>query len=342
MITTQFQDKAGAATTTHLSRSNILTAKFDMGAQSSRPAVESMLLGIRLRGWLTDSEKKFLDNLAPDRSITFLIHQDQYLHPEGVELFPLELIETAIHKGGEAVFTHRYQLNSNDASDCYTIYTAVINPPQPKPLVLGYFGPDSQPGLYETENRFYQLVSLFREAYCRHQDFTQALARRLGSAMPTIIVNRCSGRVVSLNEAAAKLFHKDSRSLIDLEFGQVKGQLLSILPGHKLKMSNINDDDLYLTVITVPSTDVSHEHGSLCIPDKFLQRMRAMIIDMTKTASNLERLSHKVTDSEVAAVSHQVVEAARELELYMTELDLLPTDQHIATRNHELEHGHEK
>ena len=44
-------------------------------------AVPSMMLGLLLRGWLADSEKMFLDRLAPHKSITFLIHGNNYLHP---------------------------------------------------------------------------------------------------------------------------------------------------------------------------------------------------------------------------------------------------------------------
>jgi hypothetical protein len=97
------------ASGTHLSRLAVITTEFSVVQKANLAAVESMLLGIVLRGWLADREKEFLDNLAPDRSITFLIRGRQYLHPEGIELFPSQLIETAIRQGGEAFFSHRYR-----------------------------------------------------------------------------------------------------------------------------------------------------------------------------------------------------------------------------------------
>jgi len=331
MITKQFQDEEGAATlrasSTHLSRTATIRAERGWGKQTSYPAIESMLLGIRLRGWLADSEKKFLDNLAPDRSITFLILRDRYLHPEGVELFPYSLIETAVQEGGQAIFTHRYQPRSHDTSDRYTIYTAVIDPYQPKPLVLGFFGPDYQLGVNEIEHQFSRVVSLFRETYYRHKDFTHKLGRRLESETPTIIVNRCSGRVVSLNEGAATLFDNNPRNLIDLEFGQLKSQFLSILPGHKLQMTNINEGDLYLTVITVLSRHTCGEDESFDVPVYSLQRIHDKLNDIIKAAKSLEKLSLEAMPRDATDLSHQVVVAAGELQSYITELHHLPTDQ---------------
>ncbi|MFQ6008029.1 MAG: hypothetical protein ACE5K8_03670, partial [Candidatus Zixiibacteriota bacterium] len=222
---------------TAFSESGLLASISKTSSQFSRPVVESRLLGFYLRGWLTDRDKEFLDSFAPEGSLALLIRGNEYLHPEGIELFPFELIETAIKKGGDAVFTHRYQRASHDTSYHYTIYTAVIESSIPKPLVLGFFGPDDCMRLPETLNRFHELVALFREACRRQLRFAKKILQRLQSHNPTIIVNRCSGRVLALNETAAKLLQRSPRSLVDLEFGEIKTQLLSILPGHKLIMT---------------------------------------------------------------------------------------------------------
>lgn len=238
------------ASETHLSRLAAITTEFSTAEKANFAAVESMLLGIVLRGWLADREKEFLDNLAPDRSITFLIRDRQYLHPEGIELFPSQLIETAIRQGGEAFFSHRYR-PERCKTDGYTIHTALINPSQPEPLVLGYFGHDSQLGQPEIQDRFYRLVSQFRQTYRLVSETAQYLTGTQKSDVPTIIVNRCSGRVVSTNEAAEKLFRTSQQSLVDQEFGQLKSRLASVSCGRKMKMANISKGNLNLTIITI-------------------------------------------------------------------------------------------
>jgi nitrogen-specific signal transduction histidine kinase len=71
------------------------------------------------------------------------------------------------------------------------------------------------------------------------------------SDVPTIIVNRCSGRVVSTNEAAEKLFRTSQKSLVGQEFGQLKSRLASVSCGRKMKMTNISKGNLNLTIITI-------------------------------------------------------------------------------------------
>ena len=239
-----------------LSRLAAFTSEFSTTEKGDLAVVESMLLGIVLRGWLADSEKEFLENLAPDRSITFLIRGRQYLHPEGIELFPSQLIETAIGQGGEAFFSHRYR-PEKCKTDGYTIHTALINPSEPEPLVLGYFGPDSQLDRPEIQDRFYRLVSQFRQTYRLVGEITHDLTGTQKSRVPTIIVNRCSGRVVSTNEAAEKLFRTSQQSLVDQEFGQLKSRLASVLCGRKMKMTNICKGNLHLTIITLQCTETT-------------------------------------------------------------------------------------
>jgi hypothetical protein len=282
----------------------------------SRSAVESLLLGIHLRGWVTDRDKEFLDSLAPDSSLSFLIRGNEYLHPEGVELFPFELIESAIQKGGDAVFTHRYQRTSHDTNYHYTIYTAVIDGSLPTSLILGFFGPDDCLRLPDTENRFHKLVTLFREVCHSHHKFAKKLVRELESPTPAILVNRCSGRVVALNEPAAVLLQQNLRSLVDLEFGEVKTQLLSLLPGHRLTMTNINEGEVYLTMIAVTSSQGSDKGEHTDTTEKTLGKIQSKLNQMTLLTKNLESLGDKIKNGEVVAMAHQISEAVDELALY--------------------------
>lgn len=313
-----------------LSLLEAVTTDFSVAKKANLAALESMLLGVALRGWLADNEKEFLDNLAPDRSITFLIRSKQYLHPEGIELFPSQLIETAIRQGGEAFFSHRYRPDKCK-TDGYTIHTALINPSEPEPMVLGYFGPDSQLGQPENQDRFYRLVSQFRQTYRLVGYFIHDFAGTQKSDIPTIIVNRCSGRVVSTNRAAEKLFRTSQRSLVDQEFGQLKARLGSVSYGHKMKMANICRGNLHLTIITIPSPQTSSESESSTIPEPFVNRILRLSVGLTKATGQLNTLSRKAMNGEITELSHSVVEAADELDFYVTRLHFLLSFDDLAS-----------
>ncbi len=258
MMMVQVQNKPAqvsrAASEMRLSRLASLTIGSGTTEKDNSAAVESMLLGTVLRGWLADREKQLLDSLAPNRSITFLIRGRQYLHPEGTQLFPSDLIEAGIRQGGEAFFSHRYR-PENCQTDGYTIHTALINPLEPVPLVLGYFGPDSQLGRPEIKDRFYRLVSQFRHTYRSAVDIVRDLTGTQKTQAPTIIVNRCSGRVMWTAKAAERLFRTSQQSLVDQEFGQLTSRLALVSCGHKMKMVNISKGSLHLTVITILCTE---------------------------------------------------------------------------------------
>jgi nitrogen-specific signal transduction histidine kinase len=88
-------------------------------------------------------------------------------------------------------------------------------------------------------------------------EITHGFKGKQKSDMPTIIVNRCSGRVVSTNEAAEKLFRTSQQSLVDQEFGQLKSRLASVSCGRKMKMTNISKGNLHLTIITIPCSETT-------------------------------------------------------------------------------------
>ena len=63
--------------------------------------------------------------------------------------------------------------------------------------------------------------------------------------------------MVSINEAAEKMFHTSQQNLVDQEFGQLKSRLASVSCGRKMKMANISKGSLYLTIITIPSPEIT-------------------------------------------------------------------------------------
>ncbi|MFQ5453477.1 MAG: hypothetical protein ACE5D6_04750 [Candidatus Zixiibacteriota bacterium] len=212
------------------------------------PSITSLLLRFQLYSCITASNKIFLDSLAPDNSLTFLIKDKCYIHPKDVELFSYDIIEPAINHGGEAVFSHYY--NPDKANPNYKIFTSVINPQSKGKLILGFFGPDYQ--LCETaESKFIQLVSQFRNSYRLLNKNIEPVLKLLHSNVPTIIINSITKEVLGINRLAVTLLSKPEQELLDYNYDQIQHCLLPLLNSYKLKLGNIVIADLELSVLTL-------------------------------------------------------------------------------------------
>ena len=336
MTVTQIESEPERAAKSDFSLSSTAAYRFRTVEITNQAAVESVLLGAQLRGWLSEREKEFLNNLSTDRVVTFLVRGIEYLHPEDVELFPSQVIETAMRQGGEAFFSHRYRADSSNV-DGYTIITALINSLEQKPLMLGIFGPDPLINHPEIQEKFYRLVSQFRQAYGRVKDIAHELVERQESNIPFIVVNRSSGRVVSINNAAEKLFGESQRNLVGLEFGELKPMLTPILTTHKLKITNVNKGDLYLSVVTIQPCRTSSDRGNRGVVESFVSSLQSKSASLTATAKELETLSEKTMSEDIATLSHKVAKEACELNLYSGKLHLLLTYDRLTPEPIDLE-----
>ncbi|HKK20928.1 MAG TPA: hypothetical protein VJ983_05595, partial [candidate division Zixibacteria bacterium] len=126
--------------------------------------VHKLLVRTLLNKELHASDQIYLDSEAPMHSLTFLMRESEYVHPAGVELFPFEIIECALSQAGGAIFTHLYRDETADRHRPYRILTSVLNPNDPRRLVLGFFGPEHIISDRDTMDRFADLARTFRLA----------------------------------------------------------------------------------------------------------------------------------------------------------------------------------
>lgn len=258
-------------------------------------SLESLLLGLRLRGRLSDREKEFLDELALDQSITFLIHRRRYLHPEGVELFPHELIEGALQQGGEAVFLHRYRPQLKRHAG-FTIYTATINTSAAEPLLLGFFGPDWQMNRPEMQDRFHHLVVKFREGNRLAEEMAQDLGGRQQPGQAVIILDREKDRVLSVNSEAEALLKKNWSDFVDFGFDWVSNRLRTIPLSPRTTMTDLTRGPLHLTLITLAAPDRS----STSFP---IETVEASIVDnLQSEVGRIKQLAERLKELKDAAI----------------------------------------
>ncbi len=250
MLTKQFHDEAVLPDRVALKSDRVLP--LSTCESEDRATVMPMLMRLLLNGWITDKEKVFLDTVAPEDCLTFLIRGETYLHPEDLELFPFEVIETTTLHGGEAIFSHHYQPSQmKTPSQQYRIFSAAVNPGESEKIILGFFGPSHRLGTINEDHRFCGLVNVFRTSYAAIRADFPALRRYQKPDYATLLVNRSSGRVLTANEVALDLLNTSDRNMVDIGLDQLKYHLTPLLPRYNLKMDNIALADIGLSIVTL-------------------------------------------------------------------------------------------
>ena len=107
MVTKQFHDEAFKIRHTKRFAAEDTVADFD--DKRVRAAMAPLLVRMLLNGWITDKEKVFLDCLAPENCLTFMVKDRTYIQAEGLDLYPFEEVQTTATQTGEDIFSHRYR-----------------------------------------------------------------------------------------------------------------------------------------------------------------------------------------------------------------------------------------
>ncbi len=312
MDVTQFQQEPGVA----CDCIPPTTARVVLPVERIGAAAESLLLGLHLRGWLTAVEYEWLASFGINDCRLFLIHDREYLYPRGFEIFPLELIRTAKPEGEDAVFRHRYCPSGDPHCGGYVIHSAYVNCPDSQPLILGMFGAQASASP-EDEAYFGELVAVFREASERAQRITVQLESRMEPRVPSLVVNRCSGRVIDANKSALEALGFAESELIGAEYSAVKHALAPVIATHRVTIRNLTIEECRFAIITC--TPVISREPKTDFPDACLNKMRDKISNAMAASSFLAGLVDTPDESELA---HAITDE-------MTELDALLDRFHL-------------
>lgn len=288
--------------------------------RATRATAISMLIRLLLNGWITDKEKLFLDNLPPGDCLAFLLRERTYIHPEGLQLFPLEMVESATMQAGEAIFSHLHRpQTAGDDGQPYRIFSAAINPADSEKIVLGFFGPEYRLGSFDEDNHFAKLVYSFREAYTLVSREIDKLREYLARDEATILINRTTGKVLTLNRAAAQLLSRSERALVDIGLDQFRYHLLPLLAQHNLKMDNITASDLGVSVVTFESSADPSE-GESELLDYFAQRFSDNTSALILAIGELQQLTG---GDDVRQLSRPIQSEAKRMQTTLEQFDLM-------------------
>ncbi len=250
--------------------------------------LSAAVLGLTLRGSLIDSDREYLDRVGGANAIVFLIHGSRWVHPADLPLFDYELIETAVTICGEAVVSHRYQPRENDPETWYTVMTAVLNPGDEVPLVLGILSPENRREAAARQGQFSDVVSAFRA--CRFE-FGRAcdIIRAAGNSdEPLIVVDQTTGTVLHANSPACQLAEWTDSSIIGASFDDISGLLPLCSSGPRLMIRQIPVAGLALSLVGVPSSPGGTDSAAIQATGPLADELHSALDDLTVSVSELK------------------------------------------------------
>ena len=288
-------------------------------------AAISLLLALELRGRLGDRDRELLDRVAPDGHIAFVVHEGRFVHPEDVELFPLEVIEPAFAHQGQALFAHHWQdATGRDRRRC-TIHTAVIETVGGASFVLGFLGPDRGSDAQRASDRYGGMVARLRRL---QEELREPLGRaheHLAKDQAGLVVDRDSGRVAAVNEAAEVLLGLAGEILVGRPFSCLSEKRRASAPRTKIGLTNLDHPRLRLALVALEA-DVAADADAPDDPfvaDFFIHRLRRRLSNIMVSVSLLQAQNEHRLRPDEQALMQGVLAQAQKANSYLSEMNLL-------------------
>ena len=248
--------------------------------------IDSLLLGLQLRTWLTDAEHQFLDDMAPPPALAFLIQDGRYLHPQDVPLFDIEQLGSVVSQSADAIFTQRYEHTNGTRRGLYHIHWANLPPVREKSLVFGLFGPIDQMSSPQAINRFYRLIADMRRAYVDGSRIVGQISDCL-CAGAGMVVDRDTGTVLCCNDHMAELCGSSTEQIVGRSIDEIK--LENDAAGRsRIRMEHVDQSHYHLCLIQTGRTLGVEDDTDPLMSAQFIHAMRNKLTGILATARELQ------------------------------------------------------
>ncbi len=221
-----------------------------------------LLLRALLKGELHASDQTYLDSEAPEHSLAFLMRERQYVHPAEVELFPFDIIESALSQAGGAIFTHLYRDESAHGHRPYRIITSVLNPSESSRLILGFFGPEHIVSTPATMDRFARLAERFRTALKVASEISSAIPEEWGTGAAMLLTEKGSGEIIAFTNEFTRLIEEFDLGNDSEHLDRLFSSDSRLLEGRPIKLSNIESGGYGISCITVGTPASAKRHDA--------------------------------------------------------------------------------
>jgi hypothetical protein len=290
----------------------------------AQAAIESMLLSLRFRNFLTNGERQLLDMLAADKTITFLIRGHEYVHPREFEPFPLDQVVSSLVPGSGAIFVHRYHPPVGTDQNSRKVYSSRVGSLPDGDLILGMLGPDRQGSSYQ-ELHFERLAGMFRQIWNATEVVASAVSQYLDGEQPVMVINRASGRVILANSSLEHSLDISSSDLLGQEYRQVQHMLAGRLADHVRSLRNVDINGIYLSIVTM-TNNLRTESGDTTPSDSsrfLIHGMRNKLAAVMAASTHLQDTIEGMPPETHAELTEIIEQQARAADEYLDRLALL-------------------
>lgn len=254
------------------------------------PLLEAVFLGLHFRDWLTENEQARLSRLAPPAAYIVMALGDRVLFPPELPPQVLESMSPAALHGSDAIFTHRCCIHDHDLAPGI-VHTARIGAVGMRDLTFSICQPDHDGERQRQVEQFGKFVISVRTALKSASDAATALRSRLPAENPHLLVNRASGRIVTVSESICRELGSDSEQLADVEYSQLAAHLRDFSDTRATRIENIAVGDMSLAVVTfLPERRRKSDFGSPIDMAHLVDAMRNNIASIVTASSYLENL----------------------------------------------------
>jgi len=264
---------------------------------------DRMLAGFLLELFLVetirDEHRRLLDALAPEHSLTFLVREGSWLHPDDLPLFDFSTLDSLVEQFGSAVMTHQYTPDGPDTA-VYSVRTAVLNPDDRTPVVFGLLGPRTFRRPSPISEYFETLVRRLQTIWADLRPLAARLREGLAQPEPTLVLNRKTGTILAANTSLSRELGLATEQLVGINYED-----LGTDGDQKLAAAHLEHDLLPVTLVTlerIPSVPQSTETAGpteVGTAEDAMKQLAAAVADLV-------RLTRDSDDAVVRGIIHTI------------------------------------
>ena len=287
------------------------------------PAVSSLILGQRVRGFLNPSEMQILDLLAPARGIITFIYDDEFKQPKRSELLACDNIDSCPQMFKEAIFTQNYRPTSESHQDPLELHTAYLGDHLDKHMILGIVAPSNGPGSMRDD--ITELVAIFRTGWQYAETAHNSLFPMLHTGEPLLVVNQTSARVLYVSASFRDLVKGSEQDLMDREYGEIENYLTHLQSNHRITITRLEGDSLKLGILRPEFIKLSERKTDTpdIYRDFFIHKARNLLAAITAASTYLVDVARDEKNSETEKIAGLIGQEAFALEHHIERLELL-------------------
>lgn len=282
----------------------------------SRGALAQLLLDLRLNRKLSKQNEQLLETMAIDGARIFLSGENDIRYPLNAIPYAIELSQPDIISA-ESLVTRKF--NGRENNQTLVAHSARIGSgSNSSPITLGIYGSEHLLNDSITINKFGAIASDCRKIHAAVSRLVEQIEPALKSDSAVLIINRASGRVIAANNGAASLLAEPMPQLIGSEYGRIKTQLQPLLSRSRMELTNLTEDDIYLTVLKLRPVMA---RSTNVFPGEFLiDQIRKKLSFVTTAISDID-IEHKQPDNS-QAVRPEIYTELNQLSRMLSKLDL--------------------